>query len=44
MTGLKLSLKASSYIYLFAVNEFNGLFLKTTFKDAKQKWVKGIYL
>lgn len=30
---------------LYAVNEFNGFFLKTTFKDAKQKWVsKSIFL
>lgn len=25
---------------LLAVNQFNGFFLKTTFKDAKQKWIK----
>jgi len=25
---------------LYAVNEFNGFFLKTTFKDVKQNWIK----
>ncbi|XP_020629579.1 28S ribosomal protein S29, mitochondrial-like isoform X2 [Orbicella faveolata] len=25
---------------LYAVNEFNGFFLKTTFKDAQQNWIK----
>lgn len=26
---------------LYAVNEFNGFFLKTSFKDANQKYVSG---
>ncbi|KAJ7350101.1 28S ribosomal protein S29, mitochondrial [Desmophyllum pertusum] len=25
---------------LYAVNEFNGFFLKTTFKDANQRWIR----
>lgn len=29
---------------LYAVNEFNGFFLKTSFKDAKEKYVSVIVL
>lgn len=29
---------------LYAVNEFNGFFLKTSFKDAKEKYVSVMVL
>ena len=44
-SGLRLSCFSFSFSLrvLYAVNEFNGFFLKTTFKDAKQNWVRTFF-